>query len=114
MQIISVTRRVMTPFSINRLACAYIHQKTATPKGELFVSSSFPDNFDDPEFIAEAGKENKSVENTRKPTEKAAGSSEAAVKADRDDIKFETQSSTLKKKQGPVSEAEPEPRLDDM
>jgi hypothetical protein len=46
----------------------------------VFVSSAFPDNFDDPEFIAETGKENKSEEKTRTPMEKAAGSTEAAVR----------------------------------
>jgi hypothetical protein len=40
----------------------------------VFVSSTFPDNFDDPEFIAERGKEK-----TRKSTEEAAGSIDAAV-----------------------------------
>lgn len=97
MSLLSVTRRTMSPFCINRLACAYIHQKTTTPKGEcnrhplisviqqanslvlVFVSSSFPDNFDDPEFIAETGKENKSDEKTRNATEKAASTTEAAV-----------------------------------
>lgn len=51
----------------------------ADPLVLVFVSSAFPDNFDDPEFIAETGKENKSEEKTRNPMEKGAGSTEAAV-----------------------------------
>jgi hypothetical protein len=111
MLMISVTRRAIGPFSItgNRLAYAYIHQKSTTPNGELFVSSTFPDNFDDPEFIAERGKEK-----TRKSTEEAAGSIDAAAKAARDNSKPVSQSSASKKSQIPASEAEQEPRLDDM
>ncbi|CRG91913.1 hypothetical protein PISL3812_08967 [Talaromyces islandicus] len=104
----------MGPFPINRLASAYIHQKTVRPKDEVLFPSAYPDNFDDPEFIAETGKESKSEEKTRKPTDKAAGSSETAAKVDRDNIKSESQSSTLKKNQGPALDAENEPRLDDM
>lgn len=52
----------------------------ANPLVLVFVSSAFPDNFDDPEFIAETGKENKSEEKTKTPVEKAAGSTEAAVR----------------------------------
>jgi hypothetical protein len=57
---------------------SYISQ-LANPLVLVFISSSFPDNFDDPEFIAESRKESKTEEKTRKPTDKAAGSSQAAV-----------------------------------
>ncbi|OJJ45095.1 hypothetical protein ASPZODRAFT_18005 [Penicilliopsis zonata CBS 506.65] len=95
-------------FQAIRLRALHKESHSPSTKGsELFVASTFPDNFDAPEFISERQKDAQTVR-MGKWEEMNASTSEASIKADRGEIQEAT---PAKKKDVILEEA---PRLDEM